>query len=164
MSPPGLQLHFDGSTFVAASKQRVYRLLTDPNFIARNLPDAEDIHVIDASSLEGKLKVRIAIVSSKLNVKMSIIDQEPPTKATLVANGSGSGSKVEIRSNFTLEGNGETTIGWSADADIDGVMAGIGSTLLKGYATKKVSEIFAGITKAIEEQVRQDASRASLTS
>ena len=39
---------------------------------------------------------------------------------------------------------------WSADAEIGGVMAGIGSTLLKGFATKKVAEIFSGIIKAVE--------------
>ena len=156
-----MQLHFDGSTSVAGNRQRVYGLLTDPNFIAKNLPDAEGVRVIDASSLEGKMKVRIAVVSSRLSVRMSIIEKEPPTRATLVADGSGSGSTVKIRSTFTLVGNGETRMEWSADADINGVMAGIGSTLLKGYATKKVSEIFTGITKAIEEQVSQDTQRAS---
>ena len=156
-----MQLHFDGSASVAANKQRVYSLLTDPNFVAKNLPEAEDARVIDASSLEARLKVRVAVVSSKLNVKMSIIEKEPHSKATLVADGSGSGSTVKIRSTFTLEGDGETTMKWSADADINGVMAGIGSTLLKGYATKKVSELFTGITRAIEEQVGQDSSRNS---
>ena len=156
-----MQLHFDGSSSVAANRQRVYSLLTDPNFIAKNLPDAEDARVIDASSLEARLKVRIAVVSSKLNVKMSIIEKEPPAKATLVADGSGSGSTIKMRSAFALSGNGETTMKWSADADINGVMAGIGSTLLRGYATKKVSEIFTGITKAIEEEVSQDTLGAS---
>jgi carbon monoxide dehydrogenase subunit G len=40
---------------------------------------------------------------------------------------------------------------WKADAEISGVMAGIGSSLLRGFATKKVTEIFDGITKSLEE-------------
>jgi carbon monoxide dehydrogenase subunit G len=152
-----VQLHFDGSASVGASRETVYALLTDPRFIAKNLPDAEDAHVVGESSLEATLRMRIAVVSSKLRVKMGIVDKESPTKATMVADGSGSGSTVKIRSTFILsEEGGKTAIGWSADAEITGVMAGIGLTLMKGYATKKVAEIFEGITKAIEEQVERN--------
>jgi carbon monoxide dehydrogenase subunit G len=40
---------------------------------------------------------------------------------------------------------------WVADAEITGVMAGIGSSILKGFAEKKVKEIFEGIKKAMEQ-------------
>ena len=33
---------------------------------------------------------------------------------------------------------------WVADAEMTGVMAGIGSSILKGFAEKKVREIFDG--------------------
>jgi len=39
---------------------------------------------------------------------------------------------------FDLSGDSPVTMKWSADAEITGVMAGLGSTLLKGFATKKV--------------------------
>ncbi|MDG6965407.1 MAG: SRPBCC family protein [Nitrososphaerota archaeon] len=146
-----MQLHLDGSTVINAPQGKVYALLTDPNFIAKTLPDAEDVHVLDAQSLEARMKLRVAVVSSALKVKMSISKTAPGSKATLVAEGTGSGSAMKITSVFDLAGGSSTTMGWSADAEITGVMAGLGSSLLKGFATKKVAEIFEGITKAIEE-------------
>ena len=146
-----MQLHLDGSTVINAPQSKVYALLTDPNFIAKTLPDAEDVHVLDAQSLEARMKLRVAVVSSALKVKMSISKTAPGSKATLVAEGTGSGSAMKITSVFDLAGGSSTTMGWSADAEITGVMAGLGSSLLKGFATKKVAEIFEGITKAIEE-------------
>ncbi len=145
-----MQLHLEGSNQINAPREKVYSLLTDANFLAKTLPDAEDVHVIDASTLEARIKLRVAVVSSTLKVKMSVEKTEPPSKATLLADGTGSGSNLKINSVFTLSGDLPTTMSWSADADITGVMAGLGSTLLKGFATKKVAEIFQGITQAVE--------------
>ncbi len=145
-----MQLHLDGSDTIGAPRERVYALLTDPSFLARSLPDAEDVKVLDASSLEAKLKLRVAIVSSSIKMKMTVNKDEPPVKASLLAEGAGSGSNLKISSVFTLAGDEKTSMSWSADAEITGVMAGLGSSLLKGFATKKVAEIFGDITKAVE--------------
>ena len=148
-----MQLHLDGSNSLNAHRDSVYAKLTDPNFLAKTIPDAEDVHVLDANSLEAKLKLRVAVVSSTLKMKMTVADREPTTKASLLAEGSGSGSNIKISSTFTLEGDSPTLMKWSADAEITGVMAGLGSTLLKGFATKRVAEIFEGITRAIDSGI-----------
>ena len=145
-----MQLHLDGSNSMDAGLARVYALLTDPNFIAKTLPDAEDVRVLDGSSLEAKIKLRVSVVSSTMRLKMTIGRTQPPEKATLAAEGTGSGSNLKITSVFELSGGSPTRMAWSADAEITGVMAGLGSALLKGFATKKVAEMFAGITKAVE--------------
>ena len=145
-----MQLHLDGSNSLNASRDSVYAKLTDPNFLVKTIPDAQDAHVLDANSLEAKLKLRVGVVSSSLKMKMTVADRQPTSRASLIAEGTGSGSNIKINSTFTLEGDAPTTMKWSADAEITGVMAGLGSTLLKGFATKRVAEIFEGITKAIE--------------
>lgn len=145
-----MQLHLEGTISMNASRERVYELLTDPNFIATTIPDAEDVRVLDGSNLEGKIKLRIAVVTSTLRMKMTIQKTSPPSKATLIAEGSGSGSNLKISSVFDLMGSGPTTMKWSADGEISGVMAGIGSALLKGFAAKRVAEIFESITKNVE--------------
>lgn len=145
-----MQLHLDGSNSMNASREKVYALLTDPGFLAKSLPDAEDVRVIDENSLEARLKLRIAVVTSTLKMKLTLSSKEPTTRAKLVAEGTGSGSAIKITSVFTLEGDSPTKMTWSADAEISGVMAGLGSTLLRGFATRKVGEIFEGITRAVE--------------
>jgi uncharacterized protein len=145
-----MQLHLDGSNSINAARERVFGLLTDPGFLAKSLPDAEDVHLLGPDSLEAKIKLRVAVVSSTLKMKMTITEKTPTSGATLLAEGTGSGSAIKINSHFSLRGDLPTTMAWSADAEITGVMAGMGSTLLRGFATKKVAEIFQGITKAVE--------------
>jgi carbon monoxide dehydrogenase subunit G len=145
-----MQLHLDGTRTINADIADVFARLTSPDFIAASLPDSEEARVTGPDDVQARMKVRIAVVSSTLNVKMTIADRSPPTRARLLATASGSGSSMKIDSLFELSGPRPTEMKWSADAEITGVMAGLGSTLLRGYASKKVGEIFDGITKAIE--------------
>ena len=146
-----MQLRLTGSTAINAKRERVFQLLTDPNFIATTLPDAVEVAVPDGENLEAKMRVKVALISISIKVRLKITDRVPPFSARLLAEGSGSGSKLKIISTFSLEGDGMTTrMSWVADAEITGLMAGIGSLVLRGFAEKKVGEIFAGITKGIE--------------
>ena len=146
-----MQLHLKGSTIINAKRERVYQLLTDPRFIATTLPDAGEVAVLDTESLEAKMKVKVALISSNIKIRLRVAERVPPSRARLLAEGSGSGSNLKISSAFSLEGDGSTTkVSWVADAEITGLMAGLGSIVLRGFAEKKVGEIFEGITKGIE--------------
>ncbi len=146
-----MQLHLEGGEDLALSTQRVFQLLTDPAFIAKSLPDAQETKVIDDSGIEARMKIGISFLTTNMNVKMKIVDKQPPQHARLLVEGSGSGSNMKITSDFDLEGDTATKMKWVADAEITGVMAGIGSSILKGFAEKKVKEIFEGIKKAMEQ-------------
>lgn len=146
-----MQLHLEGTENITLPRERAFQLLTDSSFLAKSLPDAQETKVIDDSSLEAKMKIGISFLTANMNVKMKIADKSPPQHARLQVEGVGSGSSMKITSDFDLEGEGPTKMKWAADAEITGVMAGIGSSILKGFAEKKVKEIFEGIKKAMEQ-------------
>jgi carbon monoxide dehydrogenase subunit G len=148
-----VQIHLDGSTAIGTTRERAYSLLTDPSFLAKTIPDAEGVEVVDSATLEARIKVRVAVVSSTLRMRMTVAEKQPPFSAKLLAEGAGSGSTLKMTSVFRLEGDSPVTMTWSAEADVGGVMAGLGSTLLKSFAAKKVEEIFGGVTTAIERTV-----------
>ena len=147
-----MQLHLEGSEELKLQRERVYQLLTDPNFIANSIPDSQEVRVTGEDTVEAKMKIGISFVTMTMQVKMKIADKRPSTHARLLADGTGSGSNMKITSDFDLDGENPTTMKWAADAEITGVMAGIGSTILKGFSEKKVAEIFQGIKKAMEKQ------------
>jgi carbon monoxide dehydrogenase subunit G len=147
-----MQLHLHGSIEIGTTPTRVFELLTNPRFLAGTLPDAEGIVVENQNTVDAKIKVKLSLVSTTLKVKLRISDRREPTHAVLHAEGAGGGSSLKIDSSFDLEGDRKTTMKWRADAEISGLMAGLGSSLLQGFAEKKVREIFEGITKAIEAQ------------
>lgn len=145
-----MEIHLSGSNNINAQRQKVFEMLTSPKFLAGSLPYAEDVRVVDGFTLEAKVRVKVAVVSSSLKVRMTVSNKVPSDQATLRVEGSGSGSALRITSQFSLTGEFPTRMDWKADAEITGVMAGLGSTLLKGFAKKEVDEVFKGITGAIE--------------
>jgi carbon monoxide dehydrogenase subunit G len=146
-----LELHLSGSVSIDAPRQTVFERLTDVGFLAKSLPDSEEVRVMDASTIEAKMKLKVSVVSSTHKFRLTVAAREPPAKAALNVEGSGSGSSLKISSSFNLVGDSPTRMDWTADAEVGGIIAGLGSTLLKSFASKKVDEIFAGITKAIEQ-------------
>jgi carbon monoxide dehydrogenase subunit G len=146
-----VQLHLEGAEDLNMPRERAFQLLTDSSFLARSMPDAQETKVIDDSNLEAKMKIGISFLTTHMAIKMKIADKVPPRHARLLVEGSGSGSNMKITSDFDLEGEGTTKMKWVADAEITGVMAGIGSSILKGFAEKKVKEIFDQIKKAMEQ-------------
>lgn len=146
-----MQLSLEGSRTINLPREKVFDLLTDANFIASSLPDAEEVNVVDNETIDARLKVRIALVSASMKVRIKLGERGRPNFGTLYVEGSGSGSNVKIVSRFELLNGSTTTMKWSANVEITGVMAGLGSTILKSFADKKVTEIFDSITKAMEK-------------
>lgn len=146
-----MQLHLEGAEDLSLPRERVFQLLTDSSFLAKSMPDAEETKVVDESSLEARMKIGVSFLTTRMAIKMKIAEKNPPQSARLLVEGSGSGSSIKITSDFTLEGESATKMRWVADAEITGVMAGIGSSILKGFSEKKVKEIFDGIKKAMEQ-------------
>ncbi len=144
-----MQLHLEGSEDLNLPREKVFQLLTDSSFIAKALPDAQDARVLDESNLEARMKIGLSFLTVSMAVKIRIADKVPPQHARLYVEGSGSGSDMKITSDLDLQGDSATKMRWAADAEISGVMAGIGSGVLKGFAEKKVKEIFDGLRDAM---------------
>ena len=148
-----MQLHMEGSSELRVDLETAYQRLTNLDLMTRSLPDAEEVKVIDSDTAEATVKFRIALVSTRLKMRVTIIARKPPSHAELSVEGSGSGSRVKILSTLDLakaEGEYRTKMAWSANADVSGLMAGLGSTMLKGFAERRVTEIFDAIGIAVE--------------
>ena len=145
-----MQLQLEGSREINLPREKVFDLLTDSSFIASSLPDAEEVSVVDKDTVDARLKVKIALVSVSMKARIKLGERERPNFGTLYVEGSGGGSNIKIKSRFELHDQSKTIMKWNAQVEITGVMAGLGATILKSFADRKVSEIFESITKKME--------------
>ena len=137
-------MHYDGAFDVPSSKQKVFDFLMDPAKIASIFPDAQDVKKIDEDNFSLKAKVGVSFVKGMMDVKMSVVERRPPVFARMKAKGNGLGSSVELENTFNIDdspGGKGTTVKWSADAKIAGLMASVGSRLIEAAAQKYVAEI-----------------------
>ena len=66
--------------------------------------------------------------------------------------GKGLGSEIRIRLDLVVDGSGNTSVlSWSADAELRGVISGVGEGILRGVAEEKIRKIVSNIRGSIEK-------------
>jgi len=146
-----MHLHLEGTEILNFPRERVYQLLTDAGFLAKSLPDARETKVTGDNTIEAKMKFGISSLTMTMATKIKLTDMVSPRHARLVMEGAGSGSRIKITSDFDLEGEKPTRMKWISNAEIAGVMTGIGSSMIKGFARGKVREIFKDLKRTMEQ-------------
>jgi len=146
-----LKFHLEGVVHVNATPAKTFASLSDPAFMVATIPDLQSSRIIDQDHFEAKIKVGISVVRGTVDMKFELMDKTGLNHARLIGDGSGAGSRMHIESTLDLseEDNG-TKMVWSADAEIGGLMAGIGSQILKGQSEKQVTQIFSNIKSKLE--------------
>src|SRR6202042_2831699 len=110
--------------------------------------------IIDQERFEAKIGVGFSLVKGTIEMKFELKDKTGGNHARLIGDGSGAGSKMHIESVLDLSTeNYGTKMAWSADADISGIIAGMGSQILKGQSEKQVSQIFSNIKSKLESSL-----------
>jgi len=146
-----LKFHLEGSEIIKASPEKTFASLSDPEFMVSAIPDLQSYKIMDQDHFQAKIKVGISVVRGTIDMKFELKDKIPGKHARLLGNGSGAGSKLQIDSSFDLGSDLQgTNMSWSADADLGGLIAGIGSPILKGQSEKQIREIFSNIKKKLE--------------
>jgi len=147
-----MKFHLDGNEIIKAPLERTYASLTDPNFMASAIPDLQSYHVTDGEHFDAKIRVGISIVRGNVDMKFTLLDKVQNAHARLIGDGSGAGSKMRIDSSFDLSAMGEGTgMKWASEAELSGLISGIGSQILRGQSEKQVTEIFKNIKNKLEE-------------
>ncbi len=146
-----MKFHLDGTESIKAPLEKTFAALSDPQFMISTIPDLQSSKILDQNHFEAKFKVGISVVRGTVDMKFELRDKTGGNHAKLMGDGSGAGSKMHIESTLDLlpEGTG-TRMTWSADADLGGLMAGIGSQILKGQSEKQVAQIFSNIKAKLE--------------
>ena len=144
-------MHYDGSFEVPAKKDKVYEFVTDPAKITSIFPDVQDIKVVDPNTFTLKAKVGISFIKGMMDVKLNIVERNPPSVVKMKAKGNGLSSSVELENTFTMEDAraGGTVVKWTADAKVAGLMASVGSRLMEAAAEKYVVEIIGSLKQKL---------------
>jgi carbon monoxide dehydrogenase subunit G len=149
-----MDLHLEGATRLNASRQDIFKQLTDPRRLADTIPGRAEARVLDGSKVEAKVRLGVPEVEGPFEVEMAVAETDPPSRATLVTKGSGAGSSLKVTSTFDLLGDSPTWMHWTADAEVEGAMAGLDRASLKSFADKEVEEVINEPTRAVERPDR----------
>lgn len=146
-------MHLEGAFETPAPRKMVWDFLLNPQEIAPCFPDLQSMEVTSPDSFKAKVKVGLSVVKGTMDFEFRTTDKVPPGSAKLVGTGRGVGSSIDIQTGFTLmEAGTGTRVGWVADVNVSGIMAGLGTKLLDSTSSKMVEQVIQNLNDKLKQK------------
>ncbi len=133
-----------GEYRIAASRQRVWEALNDPETLKASIPGCSELQAVGDNSFTATVTAKVGPVKAKFQGQVTLSDMDPPNGYTIQGEGKGGaagfakgGAKIAL-----LEDGDGTLLKYEVNANVGGKLAQIGSRLIDGTAKKLSGEFF----------------------
>jgi uncharacterized protein len=137
-------MYFEGTVLINASKERIWKSLTDANFVAQCAPGVKElVVVVPDEKYQALATIGFGPVTAEFHADIEYITRIPQERAKLKAHGDTPGSAVDAVTEMILTDGPDncTDLKWSATITIVGKIANV-ATRLMGPVTKTLTGRF----------------------
>ena len=143
-------MKIEGSHTLAAARNRVYQLVTDPQALAKALPGCEKLEPTGADTFQVKMKLGVAALSGSYQGTVKLSEQRPPAHLRLTINSRGPWGFADGDGTLILEeADGQTVVRYAGEVKVGGTMAAVGQRLLEGAARLVINQFFQNLEKEV---------------
>jgi hypothetical protein len=149
-------MRLEGTYTFNAPRDVVYKLLQDPAALKACMPGCERLEETAPDVFEAVMKVGVASVKGTFTGTVQMKERRPPETFTMLVEGSGPVGfmKGEGKLDFVDQG-GKTEVKYAGDAQVGGLIAGVGQRMIGGVAKMTIGQFF----KMMEEQLSKGGAR-----
>jgi len=145
-------MNLSGEYRLPLPRETVWAGLNDPEILKQCIPGCDELVKNSDTELSAKVGLRIGPMTAKFTGKVTLSDLDPPNGYKIAGEGQGGvagfgkGSAV-----VTLEddGSGGTILRYTADSQVGGKMAQLGSRLIDATAKKLADEFFGKFAEVV---------------
>jgi hypothetical protein len=146
-------MKLEGKFKFNAPREKVWKFFMDPKTLAKCIPGCEKLEEKGENSYEATLKIGISVVKGRYTGKVELKDIVAPSHYRLVGEGSGLPGFVKGEAIIDLEEeDGKTAVKWKSDAQIGGLIAGVGQRMISGVAKILTNQFFKDMEKEIKRE------------
>jgi carbon monoxide dehydrogenase subunit G len=149
-------MELKGERLIPAPIEEVWAGLNDPEILKACIAGCESLERNGDDAFAALVAVRVGPVSAKFKGNLKMSDVKPPTSYTLHFDGQGGVAgfgKGSAHVTLAPEGAGQTRLNYSAQAQVGGKIAQVGSRLVDAAAGKMSGDFF----DAFEARLRSEA-------
>jgi uncharacterized protein len=133
-----------GDKLIPLPQNQVWAALNDPEILRQSIPGCESFEKISDNSFRATVATRIGPVQAKFQGTVTLSDFDVPNGYTITGQGQGGAAgSAKGSARVTLSpAEGGTRLAWTADAQISGKLAQIGSRLIESAANMMAGQFF----------------------
>jgi carbon monoxide dehydrogenase subunit G len=138
-------MNISGEYTLTAAPETVWAALLDPEVLRTCIPGGEEVVATGERAYSIRMTSAIGPLKARMAGTLSIVDAAPPHSCTLMFEGSGGGigfAKGSSSVELAAQDGGGTLLSYTADTQINGKLAQLGSRLIGSVAKKLSGEFF----------------------
>ena len=148
-----------GERSFAAPREAVWRVMNDPESMAKTMPGVESFDVHDDRRWTANVKIPLGLGGLSMKVDMEKIEEREPEFAKLSVKGQGVGAMMRMETAFELgeAPEGGTRMDWSADVHIAGPVGSMGQRVLQPIVNQQVQHVLTALDAQVQEALGSTA-------
>ena len=141
-----------GGTYeVACSQETAWRVLMDPEILQRAIPGCKVLQETEKDKFDAEFELGVAAIKGTYKGQVDIKDKKEPEEYKLQISASGTAGFVRAEITFTLqEAPSGTVLTYEGDAQVGGLIAGVGQRVIGGTAKLIAKQFFGALMKEIQ--------------
>jgi len=145
----------EGTHTFPGPRATVWKMLLDPDVLAKTMPGATVITRVAEDRYEGKMKVGVGpITAAEFEVTITLSDAVPPSAYKMLIEGKGRFGFTRGSAAVTLAEDGAgTAMQYQADLQIGGKIAAVGQRLLDTVSRMMLRQGLEAMTKELERRL-----------
>lgn len=158
-------MDLSGEYRILADRETVWRALNDPEVLKQCIPGCEELEKVSDTEFTAKVTSKVGPVRAKFSGKVTLSELDPPKSYKISGEGQG-GAAGFARGGATVslaEDGDVTVLTYTADAQVGGKLAQIGSRLIAGTARKLADEFFTTFAETVAPGAVEEAAPAAAT-
>ena len=144
-------MKLEGSHDIPAPRDRVWAAFLDPEVLRQAIPGCEKLEALGNDEYKATMKVGVAAVKGTFEGKVRLSDKKPPESYKLSVEGSGAPGFIRGETIITLsDTDGGTRVGYTADVQVGGLIAGVGQRMLGGVSKMMADQFFNRMSELLQ--------------
>ena len=146
-----MSMEITGEYRIPAAQDRVWNALNDPEVLKACIAGCQQLERIADNEFAAIVATKVGPVSATFRGSVNLCDLEPPNGYTLIGQGQGGAAgfaRMKARVGLKPEA-GETVLTYSAQAEIGGKLASVGSRLVQSVARKNADDFFSAFARRL---------------
>lgn len=159
-----MSMEFSGEYRLPVAPERVWAALNEPEVLRASIAGCTQLERTGENAFDAVVTARVGPISATFRGSVELSDLDPPRGYTLTGRGQGGAAgfaRMTSRVSLEPEGEGATLLRYTAQAEIGGKLASVGSRLVQTVARKNADDFFRAFSAQLGGGAAVEAAAAS---